>query len=243
MAEFLVVAAGILVAMALNAWYQDRVDARNEREYLTLLGRDVAAMAQHLDENTAFEDLQTQDGLLLYRALSAPKLPEDVLPLSIAVTHLGTRRTLMLESSTYDDLVNTGNFHLIRNAALRDRIAAFYQDTGLRLEVINKNNAFFVDEGFNARILQSGLVQWRPGSNVAPVRAVEDRLSAQLAGGYIDRPVDRLWTLPADAPEWSMVRSNLVSRLRVSRLSAYYSGERADAARKLKTALDAELSL
>ncbi|HMA11750.1 MAG TPA: hypothetical protein VKO83_07665 [Steroidobacteraceae bacterium] len=242
LAEFLVVVAGILVAMSLNAWYQGRIDSRSEREYLTLLGRDLAAMIQYLDETVAFEELQTRDALLLYRALSAPRLPVDTRPLSTAVGHLGERRTLLLKSSTYDDLVSTGNFHLIRNAGLRDRIAEYYQDTNLRFEVINKNNAFFVDESFNARLLQSGLVQSRLGSSLAQLRASDEPIMRELAGGYVDRPVDVLWTLPANAPEWAMVRSNVVSRLKVAQLSAYYGRERAAAARTLKAALDAELS-
>jgi len=242
LAELLVVVAGILIAMSLNAWYQDRIDARSERQYLTLLARDLASMGQFLDETVAFEELQTRDALLLYRALSAPRLPPDTLPLSNAVEHLGGRRTLLLKSGTYDDLVSTGNFHLIRNARLRDQIAEYYQETNLRFEVINKNNAFFVDESFNARLLQSGLVQSRLSSNLPQLQSSNAPIMKELAGGYVDRPRDLLWTLPPDAREWSMVRSIVVSRLQVAQLSAFYGRERAAAARTLKAAIDAELA-
>jgi len=242
LAEFLVVVAGILVAMSLNAWYQGRIDARSERQYLKLLGRDLAAMAQDLDDAAAFEDRQRQDALLLYRALSAPRLPADTRPLSAAVEHLSERRTPQQKSSTYDDLVNTGHFQLIRNAVLRDRIAEFYQRTGRQFEVINKNNAFFIDANFATRLILSGLVQARPGSNEAMLDSSDAQGAGDLAGGYADQPEDVLWKLPANAPEWPMVRSNVVSRLQVSQLNAYMSRERAAAARELIAELDAELS-
>lgn len=243
LAEFLVVVAGILVAMSLNAWYQDRVDARSERQYLKLLGRDLAAMAQDLDAGVAFEERQRQDALLLYRALSAPSLPADTRPLSAAVEHLSERRTPQQKSSTYDDLVNTGHFQLIRNAALRDRIAEFYQRTGRQFEVINRNNAFFVDQNFASRLVLSGLVQARPGSNDPTLAAADATGVPELAGGYLDRHEDMLWKLPASSPEWPMVRSNVVSRLNISQLNAFMNRERAAAARDLKAAIDAELSL
>jgi hypothetical protein len=241
LAEFLVVVAGILVAMSLNAWYQDRIDARSEQQYLKLLGRDLTALAQDLDEAAGFEDKQRQDALLLYHALSAPRLPADTRPLSAAVEHLSERRTPQQNGSTYQDLISTGHFQLIRNAGLRDRIAEFYQRTGRQFEVINKNNAFFIDQNFATRYILSGLVLARPGSNEATLNASDARAVAELAGGYIDQSGDVLWALPANAPEWPMFRSNVVSRLQISQLNAFMNRERAAAARDLKAALDAEL--
>ena len=212
LAEFLVVVVGVLVAVALNAWYQSGLDTASERSYLTFLSRDLQRAVQDLEEQVRFEDLQIKDGIDVDRALSSADRPQDTMALSAAMGRLGTRKTMTLKNSTYEDLISTGNFHLIRDVGLRDHIAEFYQATGLQFEITNKNNAFFVDEMYTANVLLSGLVLSRPGSNHPTLNASDAMLADDLRGGYVDRP-DALWELATDAPQWAMVRSNLLARL------------------------------
>jgi hypothetical protein len=76
-AEFLVVVSGVLVAIALNAWYQGRRDAATEATYLALLSRDVERTVTDLQAAAAFERSQELNGLTAYRALSSrPAGPE-----------------------------------------------------------------------------------------------------------------------------------------------------------------------
>ena len=75
LAQFAVVAVGVLAALALNAWYQGRLDAASEANYLALLSRDVQGTLDDLQQMSAFETLQMEDALTVRRALSAPALP------------------------------------------------------------------------------------------------------------------------------------------------------------------------
>ena len=242
LAEFLVVVAGVFVAMLLNAWYQDRTDDHSKLQYLGLLARDLQDSIQSMGEAQRFEEKQSEDAVLLYQALSAPTLPADTRPLSTAVSHLSQRRTLLLKSTTYDDLVNTGHFHLIDDATLRDQIADFYQQTNLEFEIINKNNSTFVDESFTSRLMLSGLVLTRPGSNLVSTTPSDEMVGRDVAGGYLEQAKDLLWRLPPDDPRWDMVKSNVVARLRVSRQGALRLEQRGAAARTLLTAVEAERS-
>lgn len=47
-AEFLVIVTGVLVAVALNGFYQRRQDARSEASYLALLSRDIGQTTRQL---------------------------------------------------------------------------------------------------------------------------------------------------------------------------------------------------
>ncbi len=240
LAEFLVVVVGILVAIAMNGWYQGRADAASERDYLAFLSRDLQGTLDDLADQAAFEQAQIKDGVMVYRALSNP-LPADTMPLSDAISRLSQRKTLILKSSAYQDLVNTGNIRLIHNRVLRDRIVSFYETASLQFDVLNKNNVLYVDQMFDDKIILSGLVVTRNSSNHPLLRTSGAALDAQLRDGFLQRR-DRLWNLPADAPEWSMVRSNLVMRPRIAALNDYIAVNRADAARKLKSEVDAELA-
>ena len=233
----MVVAASVLAALALNAWYQGRLDAASEANYLALLSRDIQGTLDDLHQLSAFETLQMEDALTVHRALSAPVLPADTALLSSAMARLGTRQTLALRNSTYTDLISTGNLDLLRNGALRDKIVRFYQEMDVQFSRISKNNAFFVDDMYNAHVIYSGLILSRPGSNVASQRGADAMLIERLG---VAEPPDRLWSLPRDAPEWAMVKSNVLGRVRVAALAVSISHEQIQATQTLKDDLEAE---
>jgi hypothetical protein len=217
-AEFLVIVTGVLVAVALNGFYQRRHDARNEATYLALLNRDIGHTTRQLEEKLAFETAQVRDGVTAYREISASVRPENRAAVSAALRKLSDRRTMALLDATYQDLVSTGNLRLIRNRGLRDQIVEFYATTGAQYEIMNKNNSFFVDELYNSLVIGKGLVKPGRGGNLAVVAALDARLSPILKGGFYDEP-DYLWSLPAQAPEWAQLKAALVSRIRISALS------------------------
>lgn len=241
-AEFVVVVSGVLVALMLNAWWQDRQDHASESHYLSLLSRDLQSAIVDLEAAQSFEDSAVRDGLFAYRALSGDSVPEDTLPASLAMARLGSRRTLALHDATYEDLLHTGNLRLLGNAELRDRIVSHYSTARRWVEIVNKNNGFFVDEMYNTHVIYSGLIMPRTFRNVdSEIQHALDQLSQPLAAGY-SNDVDRLWTLPRDGEEWSVVRNNLMSRYLVAGSIRTFEARIAAEARELKAAVDAELA-
>jgi len=240
LAEFLVVVVGILVAMALNSWYQGRQDASNERDYLQRLSRDLQGTIDSLQEARAFEQKQFDDGIFASRALAASTHPSNAEAVATALSHLAERRTLLLRNTTYLDMLNTGNLRLVHDTKLRDRIAGFYQDTEFKFQVINKNNTSLVDDAYRQRVLVDGLVMPRIGSNLAS-RAHGDAEARKLLEGA-GLPPDRLWTLPPDAPEWSVLLGNLRLRVIIASLTRDLLAQCIGEAQRLKAELDATSS-
>lgn len=236
--EFVVVVAGVLVALALNAWAQGRQDAQTEADYLARLSRDLERTIADLEVFATFEGRQLEDATLAQRAIARLPPTTDVTRVSEAMAHLMTRQTMVLKDSTYRDLVSTGHLSLIHDAALRDQIVDFYQVTGQRFEIINRNNAYFVDQIYNTNVILSGLIQVRLQSNHPEVDP-DVAATARKLGPDLPAATDRLWSLPPTAPEWAMVRSSLMGRMLVSTSAIRLGTERMEAARKLKATIDA----
>lgn len=239
-AEFLVIVTGVLVAVALNGFYQRWQDARSEASYLTLLSRDLQFTTRQLQEKLAFETQQLNDGVMAYRALSATNRPANTAEISAALSKLAARRTLALREATYQDLLSTGNLRLIRNRELRDQIVEYYGSTAAEYAIMNNNNAYFVDELYNSLVIGKGLI--KPGttsSNLASLASIDAKLATLLRPGYIDDP-DYLWSLPATAPEWMQLRSTLLMRIRIGAISEQYAQQVLARTDSLRTALDAE---
>lgn len=237
-AEFLVVVTGVLVALALNAWFQGRQNEQSEAAYLTLLSRDLGETAKGLEADTDFQAKQLRDGVAAYRALSAPVAPADRAAASAALSRLMARRTVILRNPTYEDLIATGNLRLLKNRELRDRIVDFFEGTRLQFEVINRNNSFFVDETYNRAVQR--LVLPRPGPSNLPLQfQVDSLLSAELKGGYINES-DRLWTLPASSPEVMELKALLLSRIRIAALAQRILTDLLTETRELKARVDVQ---
>ncbi|HKK28444.1 MAG TPA: hypothetical protein VKB18_10205 [Gemmatimonadota bacterium] len=241
-AEFLVVVSGVLVAIALNSWYQGRRDAATEATYLALLSRDVDHTIADLREAAAFERSQELNGITAYRAFSARRAGPEPDSVRRALTELLVRRTATLSKATYEDLLSTGNLGLIGDRALRDRIVRFYDASTTLTEILNRNNAAFVDGLYNQTLLASGLILPWVLPNPLGGRGLslaDSLLVVGLRGGYDDEP-DPLWSLPREDPAWARARSVLLTRTTTASVSRQSDESMLEQARALKRALDAE---
>jgi hypothetical protein len=241
--ELLVVVAGILLALLIDGWAQDRRDRASEITYLQFLNRDLQQTIDQLQESRTFEARLLDDGRFVYRSLSGVVAPADRPAVSLALARLGARRTLRLANATYVDLVNTGNLQLIDDRELRDRVVQFYENAERNLAIIDRNNAFFVDEMYFGRVLASGAIIPRPafddGGNI--LASSDSTLRAALSGGYLDEP-DPIWRLPLDGPEWRAVRGQVVMRMRISTIVQATADALVEEAAALRAATQAEVA-
>ena len=241
-AEIVVVVAGVLIALAINAWWQGRQDAASEANYLALISRDLGQMTDDLDNLEAFETIQIEDGFAAYQAISEQdRSPEGRALVSDVITNLTLRRTMRVTNPAYQDLLSTGNLDLIRDRALRDEMVSFYEHAERELDIHNRNNASYVDDLFKDEMFRDGLFVFR-----GPARSTEDATNeadslmlARVRGGYADAP-DPIWSYPDASPEWQMVKGQLLSRIRISLYGRLRARDLLRETRTLREAVDAE---
>jgi len=214
--ELLLLVVGILIALAIDGWLEDRRDARTERLYLERLVRDFDQDREVLEEFVAFEERQAADAVLAYRPLCGGADVADREAVVRALDHLTTRRTIRLARATYSDMLATGNLRLIRDAGLRDRIVKLYESNERWTTIVDRNNQVFVDQIYLMYVLDAGLFGPRPSSNlrqltVAPGEELASRLELPVPAR-----ADRLWSLAEDAPERDVLCGKLWYRGLVS---------------------------
>ena len=232
----------MLIALALNAWWQGRQDAVSEQSYLALISRDLDQMADNLQELMDYEDLQFQHSLTAYRILSmsAPSAAKQD-SASESLERLTGRRTIHATQATYEDLLNTGNLQLIRNLTLRNRLVSFYEEAERAFDIHNMNNAVFVDELYAHSMLGNGLLYTQAWFGIRGLARADSLLNARIAGGYVDDP-DPLWSLPQGAPQWNTVRAILLQRMRVAAYARDFARTQLDETRELQRGIEAELN-
>jgi len=213
--ELILLIVGILIALAVNGWIEDRRDAQTERQYLEGIVRDLDRDLTVLKEFADYHQSQVADGVMAYRALRTEPDVKDKEGVARAVSRLMSRRTLRLSHPTYSNLVGTGNARLIRNVELRDRIVGLYEANERWVAIIDRNNLVFVDQMFAEYMMGSALVAPRPSSNLASAQRENERFAA-LVGVPVGVQNDRLWGLAADSPERRVLANKVWYRSLVS---------------------------
>ena len=131
-AEFLVVVTGVLVALAVGAWWQGRQDAAREAAYLGQLAADLRETERAAADADTFLRPVDRAGSLLWLAFyrAAPPPRDSLLAWAERAMWTSTVRPV---TGTAEALVATGDLALVRDDSLRTAVTAYLERTRGRL--------------------------------------------------------------------------------------------------------------
>src|SRR5215471_4797966 len=122
--EIVIVTIGILIAFALNAWWEYHKERRQEQQNLRALASDFERNTQRLAEMSKVEDAIAKDSfdlLQISRSDDEKSLPQ-IRSLMSGVFSGGRFEPVM---GAYDALVNSAGLTILRNDKLRGALASF----------------------------------------------------------------------------------------------------------------------
>lgn len=124
-AEFLVVVAGILVALGLQAWWQDRQDAFRGAEYQQQILSDVRATERTLRESIAVDRTHYAANKLLGTALYAQHSPTREQALGWLQSYSGWIADPRPVLGNVNALIQTGEIRLVSDPAVRRAMISY----------------------------------------------------------------------------------------------------------------------
>ena len=238
--EFILIIAGILAALAIDGWVQDREDRRTERAYLELLRDDLVDIEGELQRYVEFEKNNLKTGTTLYRTLEPDNTDRNVFELQGGFTDLAGRRTVQINSAAYTDLQSTGNLQVIRNQALRQSIVRYFTQTERTELIIEKNNSALVDNLYTRSLLEMGVTNGFGNSAITEVNESDQRLFDEL-GSDVSKPHDAILHQPPDAASWDNLRRYVLFRTRIASIGITLGEQAIDLSREMRAAIEAEL--
>jgi hypothetical protein len=239
--ELLLVVVGILIALAIDGWNADREDRRSEQAYLELLVRDLGQIESQLQEQIAFETGIATAAVALHDLIQNKDPAQHSSQIGKMLTGIASRRTLVLDSAAYTDLISTGNLGLIQDRDLRDRIIRYFADSERRELIVEKNNRVFIDESFVSFVVDLGVSYylWKDSPIAAALSL--DIIDETFSQGMRE-PTDEVLSLPREAPEWGRLRQRLTWRAMVSLADKGQAMSMLANAIELREALEAHLA-
>jgi len=165
LAEFLVVVAGVLVALAVSAWWQGRLDRQHEREYLQQLDADLLATESDMEHaQAALSERSLAAHAVVHAFWGERPADEDELRRNLLTPWASARYRPVL--GNIEALIATGDIHLIRVAALRTELVSYGEWAKARLEDINRYDETYYRPGIDSLLsrvdpLSANVVEYR----------------------------------------------------------------------------------
>lgn len=239
--ELVLIVAGILIALYIDGWMQDRRDRTAETTYLRLLADDLSLIENEVTQYIEFENSVLATGKAFLDAISEENGPVDHRPLNGMLAEMSIRRTLSVVSAAYADLTSAGKIQLIRNPELRRQIVRYFANVKRRELIVEKNSKQYVDEIF-VRFLMDAGVSLNPDQSVLlPVLGAGAVIDDVLGPDFV-WPRDVILERPRGSASWDNFRRQVLYRMRIA-ASGRTIGERLiEMTQQLRVDIENELS-
>ena len=124
--EFFIVVLGVLAALWVENWNSDRKDLILEREYVDSLIADLELDNASIRDAMQYAEYVANNGRSVLKSIEDRQFAGTPESFARSVNLTAHLRFPAYSRTTINDLMATGNLHLLRSKAVRDNIAAYY---------------------------------------------------------------------------------------------------------------------
>ena len=175
--EIVLVVIGILIALSINNWNENRKDANLEKYYLLRLVEDLNADIIEIDSTVSFaykaivtgNEILNKLGVDYMSDIKAIKNTTHLHFIDNALKHynielldenfgqalgfLFDERLVDMYDATYQELVSTGNLEVINNRDIREQLSSYYLNFKAVLDI--QDNLLFSIDAYNNALLNT----------------------------------------------------------------------------------------
>ncbi len=138
--EIILVVIGILIALSINNWNENRKDREKEKIYITNIQRDLKAQLVILDRATrgefsSYENLSSAQKSFHQNkgfVVNTKNLAE--------ISAINDRFTFNIVDTALDEIKSSGNLDILQKSEVKDSLLKYYDELRLSAQIIASNN-------------------------------------------------------------------------------------------------------
>lgn len=151
--EITLVVIGILIALQINIWNENRKSNEIKQYYLESLKNNIIQDTAHI--NSRLTDLSHTIYLIDSLSNLSPELSSNESLSAILPNILMNTFNMNIETSTIEDLKSTGNLKLIEDKSLRNLILFYYKDVGSQEKGLNSAVSAYARETIGPYLMKN----------------------------------------------------------------------------------------
>lgn len=138
--EILLVVIGILIALQINTWNQNRINRSKEQQALKNIQTDLQAQMEELKRFIDYEQKMMNNGNHILFHFQKNNGFKQLDTIYYKINALGSRANMEPFNTTYLELNSSGALGLIQNDSLRFQLIEYYRDLAGKTLAIEANN-------------------------------------------------------------------------------------------------------
>ena len=162
--EIVLVVLGILIALSINNWNENKKDRRNETVFLQGIINDIDEQRLVLEDQVDAETRRVTAAIEALRIIDNDSIQFKLDSVYGRIKVLSIRKTFSVFNPTYEELKSTGSLKLIKDDTIKKSIILFYQNLEHINLIITANNSS-IDNIYKPYILNNSLGFFRNKDN------------------------------------------------------------------------------
>ena len=140
--DFFIVVVGVFIGIQVSNWNDARAERVLEGEYLERLHADMNGSIEDYAQNDNWDQTRIETQAVILKALREGTIAdEDRKDFALGLTYLGRHNPIRRRWGTIEELKTTGNIAILRDVALRTKIAAIDADYERANRIISESAA------------------------------------------------------------------------------------------------------
>jgi len=144
--DFCIVVLGVFLALQVQVWNQQRIERNAERDYLDRLSADFAAIEGRLGRcrevyARAVEAIEHVGGIVAAQAAAEPRPVADRESFAAALIRLSAETLPAGRSTTFVEMVSSGDLGILRDEALRNALVAYDERAQVNRQIWEVTNS------------------------------------------------------------------------------------------------------
>jgi len=137
--EIVLVVIGILIALSINNWNQNRINTGKQQDYLNGLKNDLEIQIRLFNFSDQFIDRIISEGESILADFSSLGKLTKIDSINRKLTTLMYTQQYPEITTTFNELNSTGQFSLIKKKSIRSQVIQYYQKTEYSKTAIDGN--------------------------------------------------------------------------------------------------------